>query len=297
MIRIIAMLLAVVLLGGCSTLTEPKKRPVIEDEMVTNELLLKGEQEIGTLAVTAQRRLIIANMKTGHFCTEPPPEAVDSITEAIAAAFKADIKQDNNFGAEFAKSFASHVNQLYNRSHTVQMFRDASLQLCVDAINKAGETAGLKQKETDGLKQKKENKPTESCRTFTYEETGKPTKKITTCDQGGEDDTSQFYSSYRRDLMGMVGIFTPLLEKEIDAYYKMEQARAENPPQPSTDVILCNASASIDNASGKKVSANLVDCRSMGQIAAQIQDSSNKSEEKDSQDDKAAKDDKSKKKG
>nr|VFK20170.1 MAG: hypothetical protein BECKLPF1236A_GA0070988_102511 [Candidatus Kentron sp. LPFa]VFK30618.1 MAG: hypothetical protein BECKLPF1236C_GA0070990_101161 [Candidatus Kentron sp. LPFa] len=121
------------LLTGCGTFYE---RPVIEDQLIYN---LNGEQEIGTLAVTAQRRLIIANLKTGRFCSEPPPEAADSITSAIATALKANISPDKNASAELASNFARHVNQLYKRSHTVQLFRDAAFYLCVDAVNNANQ--------------------------------------------------------------------------------------------------------------------------------------------------------------
>ncbi len=122
----------IVLITGCSTIESFYVRPVIEDQMITDE---SGGQEIGTLAVTAQRRLIIGNLKTGNFCSEPPPEVADSVTTAIAAALKANITQDKNISAELASNFARHVNQLYKRSHTVQIFRDASFYLCVNAVN------------------------------------------------------------------------------------------------------------------------------------------------------------------
>lgn len=134
MIRTILIICLTVFMVGCGTIESFYIRPVIEDQMITDET---GEQEIGTLAVTAQRRLIIGNLKTGNFCSEPPPEVADSITTALAAAFKANITQDKNVSAELASNFARHVNQLYKRSHTVQIFRDASFHMCVDAVNSA----------------------------------------------------------------------------------------------------------------------------------------------------------------
>lgn len=121
----IALLLGMaILMTGCANTIESfYNRQVVEDQLITQDT---GEQEIGTLAVTAQRRLIIGNLKTGNFCSEPPPEVADSITAAIAAALKANISAEKNLSAELASNFARHVNQLYKRAHTVQLFRDAT---------------------------------------------------------------------------------------------------------------------------------------------------------------------------
>nr|VFK78380.1 MAG: hypothetical protein BECKSD772D_GA0070982_101324 [Candidatus Kentron sp. SD] len=142
MIRIATILGAAALLTGCAAISE---LPVIENEMATNTFISVGEQEIGTLAITAQRRLIIANMKTGHFCSEPPPEAADSIATALTAALQANAERNGAPNAEFARNFATHVSRLYKRSHTVQLFRDTSFQLCVNALNEASETNGMNQ--------------------------------------------------------------------------------------------------------------------------------------------------------
>jgi hypothetical protein len=128
------------LMTGCASPIESfYNRQVVEDQLITEDT---GLQEIGTLAVTAQRRLIIANLKTGNFCSEPPPEVADSITTAIAAALKANISTDKNVSAELASNFARHVNQLYKRAHTVQLFRDATYHLCVNSVNSANGANG-----------------------------------------------------------------------------------------------------------------------------------------------------------
>lgn len=137
----IALLLGMaILMTGCANTIESfYNRQVVEDQLITQDT---GEQEIGTLAVTAQRRLIIGNLKTGNFCSEPPPEVADSITAAIAAALKANISAEKNLSAELASNFARHVNQLYKRAHTVQLFRDATYHLCVNSVNTANGTNG-----------------------------------------------------------------------------------------------------------------------------------------------------------
>ncbi|WP_431064654.1 hypothetical protein [Methylotuvimicrobium sp.] len=132
----IAMLLGLpFLMTGCaSTIESFYNRQVVEDQLMPDDT---GAQEIGTLAVTAQRRLVVGNLKTGNFCSEPPQEVADSITTAIATALKANISADKTANAELASNFARHVNQLYKRAHTVQLFRDASYHLCVNSVNSA----------------------------------------------------------------------------------------------------------------------------------------------------------------
>ncbi|WP_404359844.1 hypothetical protein [Methylotuvimicrobium sp. KM1] len=183
--------------GCASTIESFYNRQVVEDQMITDDT---GEQEIGTLAVTAQRRLVVGNLKTGNFCSEPPPEVADSITTAIAAALKANISADKTASAELASNFARHVNQLYKRAHTVQLFRDASYHLCVNSVNSANGVNGS-------------------------------------------------YESYRADITSMVTSILPYLEKEVEAYYKVEKARAENQPSVSQEIIICDSSSSLDKKS------------------------------------------------
>ena len=129
--NLIVVVVAVLTTGCAGTIDSFYNRQVVEDQLISDD----DKQEIGTLAVTAQRRLIIANLKTGNFCSEPPPETADSITTALAAALKANIAADKNVSAELASNFARHVNQLYKRAHTIQLFRDAAFYLCVNAVN------------------------------------------------------------------------------------------------------------------------------------------------------------------
>ncbi|MCR9495507.1 hypothetical protein NB493_08925 [Vibrio alginolyticus] len=132
--RLVFMVPISFLMGCSSTIDSFYNRHVVEDQLVTSHT---REQEIGTVAVTAQRRLIIANLKTGSFCSEPPPEVADSISSAIAMALEANISKGKEVNAELASNFARHVNQLYKRAHTVQLFRDASYHLCVNSVNTA----------------------------------------------------------------------------------------------------------------------------------------------------------------
>lgn len=135
-LRKIVLLSTLYFVTGCaSTIESFYNRQVVQDQLHAEEGA--DHKEIGTLAVTAQRRLIVANLKSGNFCSEPPPEAADSVGAAIAAALKANISADRDVNAELASNFARHVNHLYKRAHTVQLFRDATYHLCVNAVNSA----------------------------------------------------------------------------------------------------------------------------------------------------------------
>jgi hypothetical protein len=128
--RTIMVVIFTVLLAGCASLIDPfYNRQVIEDDLQSESATF------GTLAVTAERRIVVANLDNGTFCSEPPPEAAGSITNAIASTLSANVAEEGDVDAELASNFARHVNQLYTRAHTVQMFRDASFHLCVDAVN------------------------------------------------------------------------------------------------------------------------------------------------------------------
>lgn len=205
---LIPVAIASMLLAGCAnTMHAFFDRPVTEDQLITDG---NEAQELGTLSVTAQRRLIVGNLKTGHFCSEPPPEAADEVTSAVAAALSTNLSIDKSVNAEFASNFAKHVNQLYKRAHTVQMFRDASFHLCVDAVNSAAVS-------------------------FTQEQETITTRKIN-------------YQPYKAEVVDLVKSLLPSLDKEVAAYYQTEKVRAEHGPI-DTKIVVCSPEASSEVAS------------------------------------------------
>lgn len=129
MLRVTAILVSVLLLGGCQAL-QGLGQPTIAEESI-------GASEgsgLGTMAITPDRRLILTNIATGQFCAEPPAEAAEEITSAIAAALSAG-DDDTTSSTALATSVSENVQFLYQRAHTLQLFRDAAFYLCVNAIN------------------------------------------------------------------------------------------------------------------------------------------------------------------
>lgn len=130
-----------VLLGGCSYLTPPIEKPVIEDH----------SGMLGTFATVAERRMVVTKkaFKEGHadapgydsnFCAEPPPDSTQSIASSLTAALRADATQNKNrqsVSAEAARELITTARVMFNRSQGVQIFRDGVYNLCQAQLNKS----------------------------------------------------------------------------------------------------------------------------------------------------------------
>lgn len=126
---------AILLVTGCSTFTSPKEQPVIEDKIGGN---------IGTLAVTAERRVIIFGRdksdptKIQQICAEPSPDVAESLVSSLKAVAEASIKKgdaETNAGLEISKSLATAISMVFTRSQGVQFFRDNMYALCQAHLN------------------------------------------------------------------------------------------------------------------------------------------------------------------
>ncbi|MBL4760565.1 MAG: hypothetical protein JKY80_06920 [Mariprofundaceae bacterium] len=72
------LLLPLLLLQSCSSAFF--NRPVIEDKL--------GNSSIRTLAITADRKIMVVNSETQRFCAEPPQDfgqAIKAMAEIVAA--------------------------------------------------------------------------------------------------------------------------------------------------------------------------------------------------------------------
>lgn len=128
-------------LCGCSSLTPPMEKPVIEDHSGV----------LGTFATVAERRMVVTkkNYDAGHpdhpgfhstFCAEPPPDSTQSIASSLTAALRADATQDKHkqsVSAEVARELITTAKSLFTRSQGVQLFRDGVYNLCQAELNKS----------------------------------------------------------------------------------------------------------------------------------------------------------------
>jgi hypothetical protein len=135
---------AFVALSGCSALTSPIEKPIIEDH----------SGNLGTFATVAERRMVITkkdysnvagkDVYESKFCAEPPPDATQSIASALTAALSgnaAGLKAKPEVSVEFAKSLETTAKSLFQRSQGIQLFRDGLYNLCQAYLNGAVDTA------------------------------------------------------------------------------------------------------------------------------------------------------------
>lgn len=117
-------------ISACSIFTPPKEKPVIEDSVGTR---------IGTLATTAERRVVLVDLEHGKYCSEAPPDVAESINSSIRAAVEAGMTNpsanDIKVKGEVARQLATSVNTLFSRTQGVQLFRDGSFALCQARMN------------------------------------------------------------------------------------------------------------------------------------------------------------------
>jgi len=119
-------------LQGCTFFTSPKEQPIIEDKIGE----FGSSDDIGTLATTADRRLVIFDRKSHAYCAEPSPDAADNLVSAFSGALEGS-GGDVTAKVEMAKSFASTVKQLFIRTQGLQLYRDGMYSLCQDYVKGA----------------------------------------------------------------------------------------------------------------------------------------------------------------
>lgn len=117
-------------LVACSAFTPPKEKPVIEDSVGSR---------IGTLATTAERRMVLVHFKNDHVCAESSPDVAEAINSSIRAAAEASVKStgadEAKVSGEIAKQLATSINTLFVRTQGLQLFRDGSFTLCQARMN------------------------------------------------------------------------------------------------------------------------------------------------------------------
>lgn len=119
-------------LSGCAILTPPREKPLLTESFTTTEST-KGSFVLA--ATDANRRVAIVNLLSGQVCVEPPPEAANTISEALAAIFEANIQDKGKLAANISQTVSQSISQLYKRTQTVQLYRDAVFALCQGANN------------------------------------------------------------------------------------------------------------------------------------------------------------------
>jgi len=131
-LRIILSSVIISTLSACSYLTPPRDNPLL---VYSFEADKDDTAKYSMAATDANRRVAILDIINGQICVEPPPEAANTISEAFAALFEADVKDKGKLGASLSQSVSQNISQLYRRTQTVQLYRDAVFALCQSSVN------------------------------------------------------------------------------------------------------------------------------------------------------------------
>ena len=122
-------LAASMVLSACSAFTPPIEKPIIEDKL---------GNRIGTLATTAERRTVLVDLDSGHYCAEASPDAIQAISSSLRIAAANTAKKadgsDRSTEAEFARALATSVAVAGPRTQGVLLFRDASFVMCQERV-------------------------------------------------------------------------------------------------------------------------------------------------------------------
>lgn len=132
----IGCIISLLMLSGCGlNMFAGSKSPVIVDEVGSR---------VGTLAVTTDRRVVLVRLRensangAGRFCAEPPLDADQNVTSALAAM--KDLSNDKieaSVRIELARSFAQIFPAFVRRTQGLQLYREAMYNLCQNYLNQA----------------------------------------------------------------------------------------------------------------------------------------------------------------
>lgn len=143
-LKTVVLVSCLALVTGCGTsmFVQPIKNPIIEDK-VGYASFFSDKEQLGTLATTAQRRIVLVKLKgenIGKFCAEPSPDATDNLASTLSMILEAKLDKPNgSVGGEagFESALATTVEKMGVRSQGVQFFRDGMYSLCQSFLNGA----------------------------------------------------------------------------------------------------------------------------------------------------------------
>jgi hypothetical protein len=136
---------------GTTWFANPATNPVIEDKVGQWR-----EEPVGTLAVTADRRIVVVKLDDqAKFCAEPPPDVAENITEQLSLALKAQVKEQ---GGEFKfdDQLTKKIQALISRTQGVDIYRTGMYDICQLYLNGAISGDGVKELSSELLNVSKE---------------------------------------------------------------------------------------------------------------------------------------------
>ncbi len=123
------------LFSGCSLFTPKMNDPVIEDKLGPS--LWSKRENIGTLALTPERRVVLVNFFNQRFCAEAPSETGLDLSNIINASGSASATTQGSIALGLLIGSSSGNSVLNKRSQAVQMFLANSYYTCQMYMNGA----------------------------------------------------------------------------------------------------------------------------------------------------------------
>ena len=132
----IGLISSLLTLSGCGlNMFAGSKAPMVIDDV--------GDR-VGTVAVATDRRLVLVRLQensaseAGRFCTQPPLDADQNVTSALAAMRDLSTdKIDASVKVALARSFAQILPAFVRRTQGLQLYREAMYNLCQNYLNHA----------------------------------------------------------------------------------------------------------------------------------------------------------------
>lgn len=132
----IGCIIGLLTLSGCGlNMFTGAKAPVIADDV---------ENRMGTLSFATDRRVVLVPLQknsasdAGRFCADPPLDADQNITSALAAMRDLSTdKVDASVKIALARSFAQILPAFVRRTQGLQLYREAMYNLCQNYLNHA----------------------------------------------------------------------------------------------------------------------------------------------------------------
>lgn len=164
-IQVVLLATVSVLFMGCglSPFVEPKSNPIIEDRVgAFRTMATTGERRIvlvrsmkmsqqivnskvAKTPVTKEEKEFASRLmgrfggKTGEFCAEPSPDAIESLATAFGAAFSASStlpdKSKKELQASLSRTLATSAASVFRRTQGIQLYRDGAFFLCQAMMN------------------------------------------------------------------------------------------------------------------------------------------------------------------
>ena len=134
---ILLLSITAVAVSGCSSLTPPMEKPIIEDH--------SHDGRVTTLATIPSRRVVVITeheKDSGNIilCAEPPADVSDNIASSLAAAVTAKgpasgDKTAGELATSISKTLQSTAQHLFKRTQGLQLYRDGMYNLCQARMN------------------------------------------------------------------------------------------------------------------------------------------------------------------